>query len=108
MPDHRKIFFETACKPYKAHSSSTMENVAEEIFQTPNTCIRKPNFSPEEKLCLSELIKNHGSVIEDKRLDKYSNDKKEKAWQLIVKDFNNSFPGKSARTLSEIRRLWIR
>lgn len=68
---------------------------------------RSANFDESEKMKLAELVKDW-PIIEDKRTDCKTNKLKEDAWTKVGENFENAFPDRTKRSVSDLKRLWIR
>jgi hypothetical protein len=51
---------------------------------------RAPNFSPDEKVALLNLIKKYSHIIENKKTDAVTWQDKSKAWREITNTFNST------------------
>ena len=61
---------------------------------------RGSNFSTFEKMLLSELMEEFGVIIENKRTDSVTLDKKEETWVMLAGRFNGSTGIKETRDKS--------
>ena len=57
---------------------------------------RGSNFSTFEKMLLSELMEDFGIIIEDKKTDSVTLEKKEETWVMLAERFNGSTGIKAA------------
>lgn len=66
---------------------------------------KKVNFSELEKNLLCDLIQRNKHIIECKKTDACTKEKKLRAWQNVTRDFNCA-PGVRLRTVEQLKKCW--
>lgn len=69
--------------------------------------LRVPNFTTSEKLHLLRIIANtYSSIIEDKKTDRASGEKKDMAWKNITHQFNASSSTGVLRSMASLKKCY--
>lgn len=67
---------------------------------------RASNFSSFEKNLLLVLMEEFGKIIEDKKTDSVTSEKKEQAWAALAEKFNGATGIKEARDKGQLKGCW--
>lgn len=67
---------------------------------------RGSNFSTFEKMLLTEVMEEFEAIIEDKRTDSSTLEKKEGNWVRLAERFNGSTGIKETRDRSQLKACW--
>ncbi|XP_049876290.1 uncharacterized protein LOC126373947 [Pectinophora gossypiella] len=71
------------------------------------TTIKKHIFTPIEKKTFLDILKRYSSVIENKDTDGASLRAKNKAWDIVTREYNASPHATNQVTNKQLRRLWM-
>lgn len=66
---------------------------------------RKVNFSEEERALLLDLVARHKAIIENKKTDAVSVERKRKEWEAIEREFNSQH-SVHPRTWQQLKKCW--
>ncbi|KAG7297342.1 hypothetical protein JYU34_019313 [Plutella xylostella] len=67
---------------------------------------RSANWIPAEKILLRKLVRPHLSIIENKRTDSETNQKKREAWNALCNSFNELSTIGIPRTVVNLKTQW--
>jgi Myb/SANT-like DNA-binding protein len=79
------------------------KTVAAASEEGPSTSTAK-NYTDSERQHLRQLVQKYKSIVENKKTDAVSNDRKKKTWEQITTEFNAQ--GSSNRTTASLQRCW--
>ncbi|CAH0546160.1 unnamed protein product [Brassicogethes aeneus] len=68
---------------------------------------RAPNFSPQERDCLLNLVHKYKHIVCNTKTDGASNDLKTKYWKKITEEFNASSPTAIFRETDSLHRFFL-
>jgi len=67
------------------------------------SCNKRINFSRDEEQLLVALVEKYKSIIENKKVMQQLGKNKEKAWQMIEKEFNSN-SGQNPRNSKQLKK----